>query len=392
MENRLHNCSPSSATRLASFAGPIVGASAGIRPANPGHSVYGSDRGSDGRDRPHETPTPAIGTLARMAGDAIPVRGSVQHYAWGDPSFIPALLGVEADGRPWAELWLGTHPNGPSELADGTRLESVTGPLPYLLKVLAAAEPLSLQAHPDEAQARDGFARGIYPDDRAKPELLVALTDFDALCGLRSHVAAASILTSLGLHELAARSADEGAAALLADLYLQRVEAAPIIAACAAHSSEEAQLVSALDERYPGEPSVAATLLLNRVHLRPGEALHLTAGNLHAYLHGAGVELMGASDNVVRGGLTVKHVDVDELLRILDRTPLEHPVMTDAASTGVYPLPEAGVALHRLAPGAPHVSTGHELAIALDGLTWYLPPGSTWTPTAESYAVVPTTP
>lgn len=323
-----------------------------------------------------------------MAGEPIRVDGPVQHYAWGDPSFIPRLLGLEPDGRPWAELWLGTHANGPAELADGTMLEAVTGPLPYLLKVLAAAEPLSLQVHPDASQARDGFARGVYPDDRAKPELLMALTDFDALCGLRPHADAAEVLRSVGLDEMAERCAGVGAGALLEDLYRRRLDAAPIIAACGGHDSEEAQLVVALDRRYPGEPSVAATLLLNRVHLRPGEALHLTAGNLHAYLHGAGVELMGASDNVVRGGLTVKHVDVEELLAILDRTPLEHPVMTAASATGVYPLPEAGVALHRLEAGAPHVSTGDELAISTDGTTWYLPPGCTWTPAAESYAVV----
>src|SRR6188474_2955160 len=99
------------------------------------------------------------------------VEGVVQHYAWGDPGYIPTLLGVEPDGRPWAELWLGTHPNGPATLADGRPLADVTGPLPYLLKVLAAATPLSLQAHPTRAQAEVGFAAGRYPDAEPKPEL-----------------------------------------------------------------------------------------------------------------------------------------------------------------------------------------------------------------------------
>ena len=115
----------------------------------------------------------------------IPVTGVVQHYAWGDPTFIPELLGVEPDGTPWAELWLGTHPNGPTVTTDGTPLAALVGELPYLVKVLAAAEPLSLQVHPNAEQAVEGFARGAYPDDAAKPELLCALTPFDALCGIR---------------------------------------------------------------------------------------------------------------------------------------------------------------------------------------------------------------
>jgi mannose-6-phosphate isomerase len=123
------------------------------------------------------------------------------------------------------------------------------------------------------------------------------------------------------------------------------------------------------------------------VTLRPGEAMHLTAGNLHAYLSGSGIELMGASDNVVRGGLTEKAVDVEELLRILDPTPLSHPVVADALHTGRYPLPEAGVTLARTEPGRSHHSAGHELAVSLRGDTLYLPPGSTLTPTATTFVV-----
>ena len=108
----------------------------------------------------------------------------IQHYAWGDTTFLPSLLGVEPDGRPWAELWLGTHPNGPSRLADGRLLSEVAGELPYLLKVLAAAQPLSLQTHPNREQAVDGFQRGVYPYPNPKPELLLALTPFEALCGV----------------------------------------------------------------------------------------------------------------------------------------------------------------------------------------------------------------
>lgn len=318
------------------------------------------------------------------------VDGAVQHYAWGDAEFIPRLLGVEPDGRPWAELWLGTHPNGPAVLDDGTPLRDLTGPLPYLLKVLAASQPLSLQVHPDARQAADGFRRGVYPDDRAKPELLMALTDFRALCGIRPVEQTSRLLAELGLRHLGRQLADGGPGSVLHDLYRGEIDARSIIDACAASDLPEARLVRDLDARYPAEPSVAATLLMNHVELQPGEALHLTAGNLHAYLGGAGIELMGDSDNVVRGGLTVKEVDVDELLAILDPTPLTEPVLSDAAAVGRYPLPEAGCELVRLDPGARHTSVGDELGICVDGSTVYVPPGATWTPPDTAFVVVPT--
>lgn len=320
-----------------------------------------------------------------MSFDPTPVVGVVQHYAWGDPRFIPELLRVAADGEPWAELWLGTHPSGPTTFADRTALSDRTGELPYLLKVLAAAQPLSLQVHPDAGQARDGFARGIYPDDRAKPELLVALTEFDALCGVRPIDASLELLGAIGAESLAGTLGDDGIAATIEGLYRGRIDPEPTIVACGRSDRSEARLVTALAEQYPNDPSVVVTLLLNRVTLRPGEALHLTAGNLHAYLSGAGIELMGASDNVVRGGMTVKHVDVDELLRILDPTPLAQPVMVGA--NGRFALPEAGCTLVRVDPGSTHTSTGHELAIGLDGSTLYLPPTSTLTPAAPTYVV-----
>lgn len=323
-----------------------------------------------------------------MSTEPIPVVGVVQHYAWGDPTFIPEFIGVTADGRPWAELWLGTHPVGPTTLADGTALSDRTGELPYLLKVLAAVKPLSLQVHPTAAQARDGFARGIYPDDRAKPELLVALTDFDALCGIRPIAPSLTLLGALDAAPLARTLRNDGIAATIEGLYRGRIDPQPTIVACARSDRAEARLVTKLAGRYPDDPSVVVTLLLNRVTLRPGEALHLTAGNLHAYLSGAGIELMGASDNVVRGGMTEKHVDVDELLRILDPTPLAQPVMIGA--NGRYRLPEAGCTLVRLDPGRTHISTGHELAVGLDGATMYLSPGVSFTPSTATFVVTTT--
>ncbi len=316
---------------------------------------------------------------------ARPVTGIVQHYPWGDTTFIPELLQVTADGRPWAELWLGTHPNGPTVCDDGTPLRELTGQLPYLLKVLAAAQPLSLQVHPNPEQARSGFARGIYPDDRAKPELLCALTPFDALCGIRPITQTLTILGALGADSLATTVRNDGIAATIDGLYRGRIDPAPTVVACGRSDRLEATLVQRLAQQYPNDPSVVVTLLLNRVTLRPGQALHLTAGNLHAYLSGAGVELMGASDNVVRGGMTDKHVDVDELLRILDPTPLVQPVISVA--DGRYRLPEAGCTLVRVEPGRSHTSTGHELAVSLAGETRYLAPGTVVTPSAPTFVV-----
>jgi mannose-6-phosphate isomerase len=322
-----------------------------------------------------------------MSARPIAVQGVVQHYAWGDKTFIPELLGVTADGRPWAELWLGTHPNGPATTVDGRPLSELTGELPYLLKVLAAAEPLSLQVHPTTSQAVDGFARGVYPDDRAKPELLCALTRFDALCGVRPVGATLTLLGSLGADGLGHALRSDGVAATIEAIYRDRFDPQPTIVACSRSNRPEAQLVTNLATRYPGDASAIVTLLLNRVTLQPGEALHLTAGNLHAYLGGAGIELMGASDNVVRGGLTVKHVDVDELLHVLDPTPLVQPIMPNAARLGRYRLPEAGCTLVRVEPGRTHTSTGHELTVGLDGQTLYLPPGASLTPTAQTFVV-----
>jgi mannose-6-phosphate isomerase len=315
------------------------------------------------------------------------VTGIVQHYAWGDHQFIPRLLGQAPDGRPWAELWLGTHPNGPATLADGRPLQDVTGPLPYLLKVLAAAEPLSLQAHPSQAQAAAGFAAGRYPDPEPKPELLCALTPFTAYCGIRAVDATVALLDELGASELAAAVAHDGPGEALAGLYRGHLHVDPIVAAAAASARPEATWVTRLATRYPGDPSVVATLLLTFVELAPGEALFLGAGNLHAYLSGAGVELMGASDNVVRGGLTQKPVDVDDLLAVIDTTPLRDPVLAPSAS---MPLPGTSIELLRVDGPATHTAASHELVITTTGGTGYLAPGATLDVAVDTTAYVAT--
>lgn len=317
------------------------------------------------------------------------IEGVVQHYAWGDSDFIPKLLGLKPDGRPWAELWLGTHIGGPAVLADGTPLVDVTGRLPYLLKVLACSEPLSLQVHPNAEQARDGHARGVYADPNQKPEILCALTPFEAFCGVRPIARTLAVLDELGINGLADVLAADGPGAVLTGLYRGDLDPRPTIDACARASRPEAQWVTRLEAMYPGDVSVAATMLLNYVVLEPGDAIRLDAGNLHAYLHGAGIELMGASDNVVRGGLTVKPVDVDELLRVVDPTPLDEPILPAGKR---FDLPAAGVALIRLDPGDRHAAVGHELLIDLGGTGWYCAPGDEIVAREVGYVVVPISP
>ncbi len=340
------------------------------------------------------------------------VVGVVQHYAWGDPSFIPDLLGARPDGTPWAELWLGTHPSAPSTAIapttdtgssghaddDHRPLADISGTLPYLLKVLAAAEPLSLQTHPTAQQAQLGFEREerdgpaidaadrIYRDPYPKPELICALTSFDALCGFRPVVETVALLRSIGAGELADRLERDGLAASVTALYRNdesmQATISATIAACAKRPEPEARLVVDLASHYPDEPSVAVTLLLNRLTLEPGEAIFLGPGNLHAYVHGVGIEIMGASDNVVRGGLTVKHVDVDELLAVLDFTPLVDPRTPSSAhgpGNWCYDTPGTPFRLwrHEIDDSFSVTASGRELLLCTDGATDLLTRGQT---------------
>lgn len=302
-----------------------------------------------------------------------PITGVVQHYPWGDQEFIPHLLGRRPDGRPWAELWVGTHPSGPSRLADGRPLSDETGTLPYLLKVLSAAQPLSLQTHPDADQARAGYQARRYPDPYPKPELLCALTPFEAFCGVRPVDETAALLDELGLERFASAVGQAGVASTIEALLRGRIDISPIVEACSTGRGTEARWATNLARRYPGDPSVVVTLLLNYVQLEPGEALQLAPGNLHSYLAGAGIELMGASDNVVRAGLTTKPVDVDTLLDVMDPTPLFDPVMSSGTE---YALAGTSIRLLRLVGPASRTATSHELAVLTSGRTGYLAPGA----------------
>jgi len=288
-----------------------------------------------------------------------PLTGVVRPYAWGSRTVIAALQGREVPSEgPEAELWLGGHPGDPSTVAGpdgplslvelieddpkgrlGTGVVDEFGVrLPYLMKVLAAAAPLSLQAHPDaeyaraafQAQEADPAAPRNYTDPYHKPEMLVAVSPFEALCGFRDPAASADVLAALPVPDLAPvvtalRTGVDGLAAAVRTLLTWPAESRPALVEAAREHGP--RLAADLAEHYPGDPGVLVALLLNHVRLAPGEAIWMPAGNLHAYLEGTGVEIMAASDNVLRGGLTPKRVDVDELLRVLRFEVLDDPVL-----------------------------------------------------------------
>lgn len=291
------------------------------------------------------------------------LRNVVQPYDWGPVDGIARLVGSEPTGGHEAELWVGTHGRGPSTVvggdpaAEGRTLAEVVGDLPFLLKVLSIGQALSVQAHPSAEQASAGFAReeeaGLpldapersYRDAAAKPEVLVALEPTWVLCGFRPADEAADMLHALGAAEvgpLVDQLRGGGAEAVL-DAVGWLVRLAPdehdLVARAAATSAgsvdgsraDPLAWVGRLAQQHPGDPTCLAPLLLDLLELAPGDAVHLPAGNLHAYLEGAGVELMATSDNVLRGGLTSKHVDAAELLHVL------------RAEVGVPPRPERRV-------------------------------------------------
>jgi mannose-6-phosphate isomerase len=291
------------------------------------------------------------------------ISNTPRDYAWGSTTAIAELLGTTPSGRPEAELWLGAHPGSPSVLDGGDRtLVEVAPGLPFLLKVLAAASPLSLQAHPTPEQAAAGFAAenaaGIpldapernYKDASAKPEILYALSEeFRALCGFRPVAETRTLLLPVSGDEritpLLERLVDDSSLRATFEWLITRGRGVDDLIAALVETSAVADdlawdTVRRLADSYPGDPGIAISVLMHTAVLHPGQVLYLPAGNIHAYLEGLGIELMASSDNVLRGGLTPKHVDVPELLKVLDFRPLPLPLLEPER-------PQAGVAVFR---------------------------------------------
>ncbi len=359
-----------------------------------------------------------------------PLQNTVQPYDWGSTHVIQRLLGLDVDGGPAAELWLGAHPVAPSRAAhDGTatslvdlvrddpvatlgrRVQDAYGPrLPYLLKVLAAERALSLQVHPRPHLARAGFNRenaaGVplaapecsFRDDQHKPEMIVALTPFEGLASFRRPRQALGLLDGLDgalvgrvrdalghgrsadavrrAFELAirARSSDDVAADLERTLAVVRERAAGTGRPALRGRADAVALQ--LGEQYPGDPGVLASYLLNVFELAPGEAVFLAPGQVHAYVRGAGVEIMASSDNVLRAGLTHKRVDVDALLECSDFVPAPPPrPVTSRLARGLttyrVPIREFGLVVGDVLPvdgELPLPGEGPRVVLALGGV------------------------
>jgi mannose-6-phosphate isomerase len=322
----------------------------------------------------------------------------VRHYAWGSACDIPEFLGEPADGTPQAELWMGAHPGDSSRVLRGGTSRSLLdliaadpgaelgpavaaqygGRLPFLLKVLSAGQPLSLQVHPDRERAAARFADPLFADDYAddnhKPELICALRDgFEALCGFRPVPGTLALLDELAVPGLAGyrqllagqpgadglravvteilTGADAGA---LAETIAAVGRAGQRVAGGGGEWAAAGRAYAPLADAYPRDPGVLVALLLNHGVLDEGEALFVAAGVPHCYLHGFGAEAMAASDNVLRAGLTSKRVNVPELLEVLDFVPAPLHVLhaeRDGAQE-TYPVPVPDFRLGRLVLGA----------------------------------------
>jgi len=314
------------------------------------------------------------------------LRGAIRHYDWGDVNFIPSLLGQSATGEPCAELWFGTHHGAPSEVfIDGAwiALEKVSGDLAVLVKVLASARPLSLQTHPTRAQAARGYAREneaglpvdhptrLYRDPHDKPEMLIALTQFEALCGFRSTQQSVADLSSYGWHHEAAVLEVQGIENYVRWCF--DADLMPSLEKCP-------QWLCDLALAYPNDKALRVAPLLHHVVLQPMQAIALHAGNVHAYLRGAAVEVMSSSDNVVRAGFTSKHIDVAELISVADFSVVEEPVQTPLSkgAVSVYESPVDELLVERIDVNGTHElpsSDRHRIVLCTEGSVGELTPG-----------------
>ena len=340
------------------------------------------------------------------------LRNGTKHYDWGSVDAIPQFLGDRRDGKPVAEVWIGTHALSPSAVVgdDGSvkPLSDIAGDLPFMVKLLAAERPLSLQVHPSLAQAQAGYAaeeeagialdapHRVYKDPNHKPEMVYALTTFDSLIGFRP---SAEILRVMGplntplsnriAEELRAKTGFATIVRVIEMLLSEDIsptEVHQIVGACRTLASlgldikRAYQTAVEISEHYPDDVGVVISLMLNRMTLQPGEAAYLETGVIHAHLKGLCIEVMASSDNVLRAGLTSKHIDTAGLVACLESgmarvarvTPdfLEYDteVFSPAgggfalAVTQISPAATDGVALVR-SEGSVIVCTGGEVTV-----------------------------
>lgn len=297
--------------------------------------------------------------------------GQIKNYAWGSSHLIQDHLNIGESSTPVAEVWFGTHPGGESvDTSSRKKLSELIGSkLLFLTKFLAAGSALSIQVHPNKAHAEAGFAReqalGLelsdplrnYRDESEKPEVLVAISPFRALCGFRPRSELQEIFLAFSESEegfglLAAKLATDASLekvftdllqdAELAARFVDTVGKSDSIGYESSLASQARELAMSLLEQHPGDPGAMVALMLNQVLLEPGEGFFVPAGNLHAYLSGLGLEVMAASDNVIRGGLTKKHIDQSELIKITDFSELLDPkVKSVKLAEGFFEYPVA---------------------------------------------------
>ncbi|MDR2941993.1 MAG: mannose-6-phosphate isomerase, class I [Treponema sp.] len=275
----------------------------------------------------------------------------IKHYEWGAMDLIPKFTGIENMGmRPCAEMWMGTHLS-PSQVQSDGKMISLTqvagGELPFLFKLLAVEKPLSIQAHPNKEQAREGFERedkaGIpidaqernYKDKNHKPEIICALSPFTLMTGfrdagniylsLKSFISDAPQLKEVITPLMRALESDSLAIFFNVLFHISKSEREYLAAFIMEDriretetiSPEQISLMKNFAAEYPADAAILAPLYLNVITLQKGQAVNIPDGVLHSYVHGFGIELMSNSDNVLRGGLTPKHIDIVELMKIL---------------------------------------------------------------------------
>ena len=333
----------------------------------------------------------------------VKLNGVVKEYAWGNADYIPSLIGGY-DGKPKAELWIGSHKSGEAKTEDGILISSYLKEhkeafsfdhLPLLFKVLAIKDPLSLQCHPNKSQAEEGWKREAdkrakgdainYQDDNEKAEIIAALTPITAMCGFRDYDAIKNnLIKIIPLSYKKLLSTYKGIKEFFFGLYSlsheDKTEIINELKSYIANCGESSFKGNFLTEKgiaeralslYPEDVGTLSPYFLNVIHLNVGEALYLEPGTLHAYVLGNGVELMSASDNVLRGGLTRKHMDLDELGRIMHFTSLKPEkvkIHIDSSAMRVYETDSSSFTLKSASTGEYLVRSGHfTFGIVIEG-------------------------